>query len=254
MSWARRAACQRTLQTGDLRIYECSFAFRFTRPQLSRNVRPTYSVECILSRAPALSSLNSGVGNHTNLYLHMAYWDGYTANLFREDAEHRRVIAPWYKRGPVYLVPTDADATRITRTVRLLYQLMLLAILAPLVVFGWRWMIVCALAWLVVFYVVLFAIMHRLPRHPLRADQLPPVARTAMRDRAARAIGPRALWTMLIGSLSFVAIGIWMLFARGSSLIALATVGLFGLYSGVFIYQLRRTSRSNVDDRLSNDS
>lgn len=183
----------------------------------------------------------------------MAYWDGYTANLFREDAEHRRVIVLWYKRGPVYLVPTDADATRITRTIRRLYQLMLLAILAPLMAFGWRWMIVGALVWLAVFYIGLFAITRRLPRHPLRADQLPPVPRAAMRDRAARAIGPRALWTMLIGSLSFVAIGIWMLIAGGSSPVALATVGLFGLYSGLFVYQLRRVHRFNLEHRLSND-
>lgn len=183
----------------------------------------------------------------------MAYWDGYTANLFREDAEHRRVLALWPRRGPVYIVPTDAEAARITRAIRRLYQLMMLAILAPLVVLGWRWMIVGAFAWLGLFYAGLFVITRRLPRHPLRADQLPPVSRGAMRDRATRAIGPRALWTMLIGSLSFVAIGIWLLIARGPSMVALGAVGLFGLYSALFIYQLRRVGRSDVNDLNSRD-
>src|SRR5215831_5646165 len=158
----------------------------------------------------------------------MAYWDAYTANLFREDAEQRRVIALWHKRGPVYFVPTDTDAARITTAVRRLYQLMVLAIVVPLVVLGWRWAVVCGVVWLGLFYLALFAMTRRLPRHPLRADQLPPVSRAALRDRTARAMGSRALWTMLVGSLTFVAIGVWMLVAGGPLLVALASIGFFG--------------------------
>lgn len=67
----------------------------------------------------------------------------------------------------------------------------------------------------------------RLPRHPLRADQLPPLPRGLMRDR--------------------------VLATRGPSTIALASVGLFAFYSTLFGYQLRRASRSGIDDRLTDE-
>lgn len=177
----------------------------------------------------------------------MAYWDGYTANLFREDGEGRRVMTPWGNRGPVYIVRTEADAAAITRTFRRMYQLMLFAVLVPLLAFGWHWMVLGAIVWLVAFYAMLFLVSRRLPRHELSADRLPPVSRAVMRDRASFAIGRRALLAMLLGSLSFVAIGIWLIVARGPSMIAYGSIALFGLYSALFIYQLRRATRSSSE-------
>jgi hypothetical protein len=179
----------------------------------------------------------------------MAYFDGYTANLFREDAEHRRVIVPWGKRGPVFFVPTQNDADRITRVIRRLFQLMFVAIVVPMVAFGWRWMVVGGLVWVAAFYAGLFLLTKKLPRAPARAADLPPVSRAAAQRRMALAIGRPWLIGLLIGSLLFVVTGIWLIAVRGPAMALYFVVAYFSLCSAIFAYQLRQHAKGKIATR-----
>jgi uncharacterized membrane protein len=173
----------------------------------------------------------------------MGYFDGYTANLFRSDDQQRRVVVPWGSRGPVYLVPTDVDAARITRVVRVAYQVMIPLVVGSVIVLGWRWMIVLGLAWLVAFYGVIYAVTRDLPRANVRARDLPKVSRREMQGRMALAIGRRWLVVLLVVSLLSVAAATWALSVTGPALSLYYVIGYGLLCSGLFAYQIRLASR-----------
>jgi hypothetical protein len=175
----------------------------------------------------------------------MAYFDGFTANLFREGPDGQRVFAPFGSLDHVYLVPSDADAARITSTVQRMYRLMLGGILAVQVALGWRWNLTIGPLVLGGFYYGMHALSRDLPRTDLTVRDLVPIPRAEIQARMGRAIGRRWLVAMLTGSLVFVAAGVAMwLQSREAS--ALLPAGFFAMCSAVFAYQLWSADRGRA--------
>ena len=178
----------------------------------------------------------------------MGYFDGFTANLFRFTKEGDRMIAPFGSLGNVYMVPRDSDAARIVRAVRRMYQLMLVVIVVPLVVFGWRWSLAFAALWLAAFYCVMHLATRKLPQAGLKVRDLSRVSRAEMVAKAGRAVGLGWLTACLVASVGFMATGIW-LWSQDRSM-PYVTV-LFALFAASFAYQIivsRRAPRISRPD------
>lgn len=172
----------------------------------------------------------------------MSYFDAFTANLFRTTKDGSRVIAPFGSLGSTYAVSSDVEARRITGMVRLMYQVMLFAIIGSQILGGWRWSCSIAAMMVVAFYVGMHVLTRSLPRLLLTPGDLAPVSAREMRARAGRAMGSRMLYLMIAGSASFVAIGVWM-WSQTRDTTALFPIGFFGLCLATFIYQLIVTRR-----------
>ena len=167
----------------------------------------------------------------------MGYFDAFTANLFRSSRAGQRVFAPFGKFGAVYLVPTDADAARLSAVVRRMYQLMLPGLIGIQIALGWRWNLLFGPVWLVAFWGVLYREARKLPRTDLRAGELAALPRREMQARAGRAMGRGWLVAMLGIAVTFVVMGAWLWLRTREPSMLLAT-GFFSLCGAVPAYQL----------------
>jgi hypothetical protein len=165
----------------------------------------------------------------------MAYFDAFTANLFRTDIRGRRVICPFGRR--VYAV-APGDERRIKRAVKWFHaaMLVLVVVVTSAVMPNWLWLLLLV-PLLVAANFLLMALLARtlVPLEVGRAD-LAPVTPLGALDETARATGRRTLWTLTLLSSALTALGLWVRLWWGAAFFALCTA--------IFVVQLWRLRRS----------
>ena len=164
----------------------------------------------------------------------MGYFDAFTANLFHSDDLGRRFYAPFGKFGRSYLVP-DEKVTPIATSIQTGYKVMLISIIGTQIIFGWRWnLLVGPLATLLVYFQ-----MWRVTRtlEAIKVTELAQPSPKELLTKQAKATGSWALWSLLIISVLFTSVGVWMLATQGDSMAWFATV-FFGLCALIFAKQL----------------
>jgi hypothetical protein len=169
----------------------------------------------------------------------MAYFDGFTANLFGRTADGRRVIAPFGPLGRVYAVPADADAARITRGVQGLYAALIAGVAATQLTAGWRGYAVTGPALLLGFYLGMHALTRRLPPAGVGARDLVAPGRAEQQARVARAFGRGWLYGLaaVSGTMAVAAAALWWPTREPALLPAAA---FFAACGGVFARQAAR--------------
>lgn len=163
--------------------------------------------------------------------------DALVANIYRRTSDGRTLFCPWGNLGRAYIVPPEREA-ELTTFLKRFYLAMfaIIVILAP--VLHW-WLLALTPILSGIIYYKFWSFSRTLT---VDTSPPPPVSRTALFTNQARATGRLRLWLLLIMSLAFVAIGIWMR-STGAPQSTLVIV-FFGLCAIVFAAQLIALSRN----------
>jgi len=169
----------------------------------------------------------------------MAYFDAFTANLFRTGPRGQRVITPFGRT--VYAVAA-ADELRIKRVVAAFYALMLVVIITMVVKLGWIWAFAMVPISTAGFLALMALLVRSLTPLDIRAADLVPVTPGQALDASARATGRVTLWVLTLLSTAMTAAGIWAAVLTKGRLWWSAT--FFAACTVVFVVQLLRMRRS----------
>lgn len=164
----------------------------------------------------------------------MGYWDTFTANLFQQDTQGRRTYSPLGKLGKSYLVPDEAK-NEIVRATQRRYKIMFGAIIGTQLLFGWRFNLLLAPGLLVWFFMA--SVQNASNLEVISGDKIKANSRLDSLRRNAEATGSRTLTLLLLMSLAFVAMGIFIVSAAGEPA-GWYSIFFFGLCASVFAAQL----------------
>jgi hypothetical protein len=154
----------------------------------------------------------------------MGYFDGLTSSTFKTTKDGRRLFFPWGVLGSGYSISSEQDYRRLQQQVKAYMIVSLVLIIASSSFEGYLVSVVIA-ALLVTFYLAWMWYVLRRLQYSGESLSL----QESMTSQA-RAYGVVVLWLLEIGSLAFVAGGIFMLVVDPRQwLVALASIVFFGL-------------------------
>ena len=164
----------------------------------------------------------------------MGYWDTFTANLFQQDAQGRRTYSPIGKLGKRYLVP-DAAKDEIVRATQRRYKIMLGGIIVTQILFGVFVNLLVAPALLIWFYIASVQSASKL--EVISGERIKDSSIQDNLRRSAEATGSRTVTSLLLISLAFVVLGIFIVTTSGNP-VGWFPLLFFGLCASVFAAQL----------------
>ena len=166
----------------------------------------------------------------------MGYLDALTANTYRLDSEGRRVLVPFGRWGKAYIVPPDR-AEAFARSLRWMYVLSMVALLATPFVFG------LFIMWAVVVPLFVAATVARFwlfTRGLEIAAEVPELNRKEAIGRAVVAMGPRTIAAVCLGAAALAVLCATLL-ARGLHSVALwALLAYFAVVSVLYAVRWRQ--------------
>jgi hypothetical protein len=165
----------------------------------------------------------------------MGLLNSLTVATYRRDSAGRAIFCPWGNWGRCYAVPPEREE-ELLRFLRRTY-LILFVLLVPAVLWlGW-WAVLLAPVCSAVIFAKYWAFGRTLV--PLDGAR-PSVERGALFRAHARAAGRGYLWFSLIGSLLFVATGVWMYWRGVHTIETYVVIGFFALAAILNIVQIRQ--------------
>jgi hypothetical protein len=162
----------------------------------------------------------------------MGYFDALTSGSFKTAPDGGRLFFPWGIWGRGYALASEQDYQRLQRQIKIYYIVSMALIIGPAVANISVAVIIAAL--LLGFYLVwMLSLLHRLQPSDERLSLQESMTTQAHLHSAA------GLWLLEIVALAFVCGGVLILiFDRSNWLIALPSIGFFGLCAAVFARML----------------
>jgi hypothetical protein len=163
----------------------------------------------------------------------MDYFEAMASSSFKTAADGRQLFFPWRAWGRGYVIGSELGYARLRRQITIYNIAAIVLIVGTLIPLGFVAGFAMAAA-LMVFYLAW-------TRYLLRGLQ-PSDERLSLRESMtsqARAQGPVLLWIGEVGSIAFVAAGIFTLvFDSGNWLTATASIVIFSLCATSFMFML----------------
>ena len=163
----------------------------------------------------------------------MGYFDSIAEASFKTDADGRKLFFPWGSFGRGYVIPTEDAYVETRTTLTRMQKVVFAAVLASLLAAPWAPVLVLSA------YGVVLAIWARRTTAGWgrSSDRL---SLLEAYDNQARSMSRRALWSLLVASLLFTALGVLAVVAEPRlRLITAPGVILMLLAAAVFIRMLR---------------
>ena len=177
----------------------------------------------------------------------MGYFEA-CANPVRTDATGRRVIVPFRWFGPVYLLRSDAEITRVRRGVKWMQIASFAAIIAAGVGGPARMLqviiplILCQILWM-------YLVVRGLVGAGVKSSDMPRIPRGEALAQSNAALGKSLLWTIRVGALGMNAFFLWGALHFGDT-DAWLGAALFGLLNCIQMYDFVQ-ERSYRNSRAS---
>jgi hypothetical protein len=166
----------------------------------------------------------------------MGYFDGLTEAAFNMDPQGRDLFYPWGVRGKGYVLPDARSKQRVRSFLKLYYMISLSSIMAVTVTLGSVYAFALVPVLMLWYVLTVRPLLHGLEVTQERRS----VAESHARSAKAHNLG--TLWTMLVGSVLFVPVGVWIT-SEGQWLIGLSSVFFFGR-CGIVLASMIKSRRS----------
>jgi hypothetical protein len=172
----------------------------------------------------------------------MGYLDALAASTFRTDSSGRLVIVPFGRRGKAYLVPPER-ARSFAQFQRWFYGLVLIGIVTGTIAFSPLVTFAVVLPFSLAVY---SAYLWRFTRRLETAPEVPDLSRKEAVDRNMRAMGTRTIATVCLAAGLMAALSIFLLFAKGFSILSLASSAYFGLVAVLYAIKWKQFRRRDA--------
>jgi hypothetical protein len=182
----------------------------------------------------------------------MGYFDALTSSAFKTTNDGQRLFFPWGILTQGYVIPTEADFERLRHDYKNIMKFtMIFSLLFVIVLWNfssWSFLFkgIVTVAFLLV-YIVAYNVWVRFRCHNLSPAH-EKLTYSECAANQARTFSTVQLWLFEVGSLAFVAGGVWILLTDPNQwLIAVSSIAFFGLCAVVFTRMIvikRRETRT----------
>lgn len=162
----------------------------------------------------------------------MGYFDGLTDASFKKDAQGSDLFFPWGIFGSGYVIESELQKNQIRNFIKNTY-IMTFSVLAIIQVFVGSWL---NLVLLPIYYIWYYRAIDKMTQNLQRSNEK--LTSSESYKNSARSHNLRTLILCELGSLGFIAIGLWLIKSGKELLIGYASLGFFGFCAVVIAYMI----------------